>query len=80
MDQKKKKAITSLLMLLDSEGFECFNEIPYRELIKPLVWRDRAAGCSWKKISIRYEISTSCARRIVQSLSEGGKEKQNDGK
>jgi hypothetical protein len=74
MKQQTKKAITALLMLLDSEGFEAFAEIPYRELIKPLVRRDRLAGCSYAKISIRYGISVSKTRRILKSMSKADKE------
>ncbi len=76
MEQQKKKAVTSLLMLLDSEGFEAFEDIPYRELIKPLVRRDRAAGCSYAKIAIRYGITVGKTRRLLKSMPEAGKESQ----
>lgn len=77
MNQQKKKVVTSLLMLLDSEGFEAFSEIPYRELIKPLIRRDREAGCSYAKLSIRYGITVSKTRRLLKSMSKTDKEPQN---
>jgi hypothetical protein len=70
MTEKHKKAVTALLMLLDADGFQAFAEIPYLELIKPLIRRDHESGCSYQKLSIRYQITFAQARRLVKNVSK----------
>lgn len=77
MEQSKKKIVTAILCLLDSEGFEAFDEIPYLSIIRPVLRRDRDRGLSLKKLSIRYKISVSQVRTILKSMSKVSKEKQN---
>jgi hypothetical protein len=73
MEEKKKKAITSLLFLLDTEGFSIFEAIPYLQLIRPLVKLDRKEGKSYQQIANRYDISKGQARRILKSMSNSDK-------
>lgn len=75
MEQKTTKAATSLLMLLDTEGLCIFEDIPFLSLIRPLVRRDVRAGLSMSQVQIKYNITFSQARRIVESLRESNKTK-----
>lgn len=73
MEEKKKKAITSLLCLLDTEGFSIFKKIPYMQLIRPLVYLERKEGRSYQQIANRYEIHPQQVRRMLKSMSKNDK-------
>lgn len=73
MEEKKKKAITSLLCLLDTEGFSIFADIPYIQLIRPLVRLDRKEGKSYQQIANRYKINPQQVRRMLKSMSQSDK-------
>lgn len=67
--ENKKKAITAILCLLDTEGFDAFDEIPYLSLIRPVVKRDRIHGLSLQRLSIRYGITISQVRWILKKCA-----------
>jgi len=72
--KEKNKRVVSLLMLFEVEGLAAFTEIPYLQIIRPLVWRDRRDGLSYQQIANRYNVTFAQARRIIESLLKDSKD------
>lgn len=49
---------------ISDEAYKLLGNIPYRNLIKPLVIYDRKNKLTWRQISIKYNVSIKIVRGI----------------